>query len=50
MALANLALEPSWLLREASLIDAIDDVADGLKTRTVWKSRVIRRRWKESSR
>jgi hypothetical protein len=50
MALANLALEPSWLFSEASLIDAIDDVVDGLKTRAVWKSRDIRWRWKESAR
>jgi hypothetical protein len=39
MALTNLSLEPSWLVREASLIDAIEDVVDSLKARAVWKSR-----------
>ena len=50
MALVNLSLEASWLLREASLVDAIEDVADSLKTRAVWKSRGINWEWKEGVR
>jgi hypothetical protein len=50
MALANLSLEASWLLREASLVDAIEDVDDSLKTRAVWNSRDINWERKKSVR
>lgn len=44
MFLVNLALGPSWLPREASLVDAIEVVVDNLKAQKAREAKNIRLR------